>query len=98
MTNNKLEFNQKTTQMIDNQQPTHYIYNSHNGIITTFNTIIEAIEYLTSSDLRKWYDNRDFIPAKSNFEICEYVHDGNGGNSDKTILKIKVSKLYNITK
>tara|TARA_R110002167_G_scaffold47363_1_gene140289 strand:+ start:192 stop:512 length:321 start_codon:yes stop_codon:yes gene_type:complete len=80
----------------DNQALTHYIYNSYDGIIKSFDTIIEAIEYLTSEDLKKWYDNREFIPAKSNFEICEIVNNGNGGNDDKTILKIKARKLFNL--
>ena len=57
---------------------------------------MESIEYLTSEELKNWYDNRDFIPAKSNFEICEVVNNGNGGNDDKTILKIKARKLFNL--
>ena len=80
----------------DNQAVTHYIYNSYDGIITSFTTIIQAIEYLTSEELKFWYDSRDFIPAKSNFEICEIVNNNTGGNSDKTILKIKARKLFNL--
>ena len=94
MTNTNTEFNQKTTQMTDTKQVTYILENDWDGTLQSFNNLQDAFAYLGDYDLKKWYDSRDDIPAKSNFIIQKVVDR----NPSTIIIKVKANKLFNLKK
>lgn len=94
MTNKKTEFNQKTTQMIDTKQVTYILENDWDGTLQQFNNLSDAFTALGDYDLKIWFDNRDDIPAKSNFIIQKLIN----GVPTIVITRVKASILFNLKK
>jgi len=83
----------------DNQVVTYFVLgNNYDGDIFESNNLLEVIAFLSSYKLKSWYNERiDFIPLKSNFEINEReLNSWNKENKQKTIIKIKTKKLFNL--
>ena len=94
MTKTNTEFNQKTTQMTDTKQVTYILENDWDGTLQTFNNLSDAFTALGDYDLKLWYDNRDDIPAKSNFIIQRVIN----GVPTIVITRVKASILFNLKK
>ena len=98
MTKANTEFNQKTTQMTDTKQFTYILENDWNGTIQEFNNLSDAFTALGDYDLKLWFDSRDYIPAKSNFKICEHLTVNGNFQKERVITKVKASTLFNLKK
>ena len=96
--------NQSVTQIdevssTDNQVVTYFVLgNDYDGDIFESNNLLDVIAFLGGYELKSWYNERlDFIPLKSNFEINEReINSWNKENKQKTIIKIKAKKLFNL--
>ena len=80
--------------MAENQTITYILANNWEGTLHEFNNLTDAFTALGDFDLYKWYNNRDYIPAKSNFTIEKVVN----GNPTTVITKVKASILFNLKK
>tara|TARA_B110000908_G_scaffold81139_1_gene97289 strand:- start:663 stop:947 length:285 start_codon:yes stop_codon:yes gene_type:complete len=94
MTKTNTQFNQKTTQMTDTKIVTYLLENDWDGTLQTFNNLSDAFTALGDYDLKLWYDNRDDIPAKSNFIIQRVIN----GVPTIVITRVKASILFNLKK
>lgn len=81
----------KTTQNTEAQLVSYILANDWDGTIYDFNNLTDAFTALGDFDLFKWYDSRDYIPAKSNFYIQKVVN----GNATTIITKVKAKILFN---
>jgi len=83
-----------------NNQPYYVVGNDHDGDLYKSTSLLDCYKYIASEKLEEWYSSRDYIPAKSNFEINERVLESwNGMSKQKLLVKAKASKLFpNIVK